>query len=356
MKKPKIITKDNKTFLRIETEKGESLGAREVEVISRGADGLFSITIVPKGKVFRLFYDITGYITLESYLKSGLRKQAFAELLEDIYNTLQSLNATFLKSNAILLSINRVFVSPGTKRVCFIFIPIQLYNTNVTLRSFYLDIVKSAVFSQGENLEYLDELTKILNRGINVSLFDLSEYIDKISGKSYIRSLKSRCKKCNAINNKDSFFCVSCGVSFKDVEKESTVYDPLKAAAVVSMPRLKNPDFDSPVRVVSQSIDKMPVSLIKAYLIQKRTGQTYLIEKLSYKIGKSGCDCNIPDNPVISRLHAEIIQREGHFFLIDLFSTNKTFVNETSIPAKTEIELLSNFIIRFGNEEFKFCK
>ncbi|MDR0852354.1 MAG: hypothetical protein LBN36_07650, partial [Clostridiales Family XIII bacterium] len=92
MKKAKIISKDNKTILRLQTEKGELLSAREAEALTRGrVDGLFPVRIVPKGKFFQFFYDVTGYLTLENYLKSDLRKPHFAALLDNIYRTLDSL-------------------------------------------------------------------------------------------------------------------------------------------------------------------------------------------------------------------------------------------------------------------------
>jgi len=356
MKTPKIISKNNKTILRVQTEKGESLSAREVDALSSGkVDGLFPVKVITKGKLFQLFYDVTGYMSLESYLKSGLRKSTFSALLDNIFNTLQALQTSFFNANAILMSASQVFISPGTKKVCFIFVPIQFFNTNVTLRKFYLDIVKNTAFSSGENLEYVDELTSILNRGINISLFDLGEYIDKISTKTNTRPLKSRCKKCNAVNNRDSLFCASCGSSFENEEKtNNTVYDPLKAVAAISLAQLKQPIIDAPSDVIQKENIKPPVPVLKAWITQKRTGQSFAIDKSIYKVGKSDCDCNIPDNPIVSRIHAEIIQREGHFFVVDLFSTNKTFVNGQQIPAKKEVELLSNTIIRFGNEEFEF--
>ena len=267
MKKPKIIKKDNKIILRVQTEKGESLSAREVDALSGGkVDGLFPVKIIPKGKLFQLFYDVTGYMSLESYLKSGLRKSGFSALLDNIFNTLQALQTSFFSSNAILLSISRVFISPGTKKVCFIFVPIQFFNTNVTLRSFYLDIVKNTVFSSGENLEYVDELTRILNRGINISLFDLGEYIDKISAKADIRSSKIRCKKCNAVNNRDSKFCASCGSQFENEEKtNNTVYDPLKVAAAVSLSQQKQSVIDAPGEAVQKvKAASPPVPVLKA--------------------------------------------------------------------------------------------
>jgi pSer/pThr/pTyr-binding forkhead associated (FHA) protein len=107
---------------------------------------------------------------------------------------------------------------------------------------------------------------------------------------------------------------------------------------------------------MQQTVAPIAKAPVTARLIQKRTGQTYPVEKPIYQIGKSGCDCNITDNPVVSRIHAQIIRREECFFVTDMFSTNKTFVNGRQIPAKQETALPFDSIICFGNEEFEFRK
>jgi len=358
MKKPKIITKDNKTVLRLQTEKGELLSAREVEALTRGkVDGLFPVKIEKKGKRILFYYDVTGYITLESYLKSGLRKSTFAALLGEIFYTLQTLQEAFFSSTAMLLALSQVFISPGDKKVHFIFVPVQLYTANVPLRDFYLSVAKSTVFSKDENLEYVDELAGILNRGINLSLFDVEEYIRKISVKSRNEETKIRCKKCNAVNKKASLFCITCGAVFNGSNSSGGVsYDPLITADVepVVQPVVQKQSATLPVAEPQHLHEEVPEVPEKAWIIQKRTGQSFMIDKNEYEIGKSECDCNITDNPVMSRAHAKILRREGHFFAVDLFSTNKTYINGRQIPANKEVELLPGCIIRFGNEEFEF--
>ena len=358
MKKLKIITKDNKTVLRMQTEKGELLSAREVEALTVGkVDGLFPVKIENKGKRNQLIYDITGYITLESYLKSGLRKPTFAAILGEIFNTLKTLQDAFFSSSALLLSPSLVFISPGNKKVCFIFVPVQLYTADVTLRDFYLSVAKNTLFSKDENLEYVDELNEILSRGINLSLFDLEEYINKISVKAKTGETKIRCKKCNAVSSKASLFCSSCGSVFNGNDiRNSGFYDPLAVAedAPENQPVLQQqPDLstkDAP-KNSPEEVAEVPAS---AWLIQKRTGQSFAIDKRVYEIGKSECDCIITDNPVISRVHAKIVRREGRFFVVDLLSTNKTYVNGRQIPANKEVELITGCIICFGNEEFEY--
>lgn len=57
---------------------------------------------------------------------------------------------------------------------------------------------------------------------------------------------------------------------------------------------------------------------------------------------------------MVSRSHADIISRSGRYFIMDLNSKNRTFVNGMPIPAQQEVEIHNGDAIRLANEEFEF--
>ncbi len=343
MKRPRIITEGSRTFLRLHTEKNELLDPRRADILIQGkVDGLIPVQIVPKGKTCLLLYDVTGYMFLESYLKSGLRRAALAALLRDIYETLRDLRQAFFSPESMLLSPDRVFLCPGSRKASFIFVPVQQYEGGQSVRDFYLSIAREAVLSPGESTAYVEELIALLKRGVNLSMFDLEEYIRKLSETPMPDAPKNRCKKCHAVNRSASSFCAFCGAPLQAEEQGHAVYDPLVAKK-------------APKPILNGSApDGRRASLKKAWMLQKRTGSAFPVETARWTVGKSGCDCCIPDNPVVSRVHAELLQREGRFFVVDLCSTNRTYVNGQPVPAQSEVELQSGFLLRFGNEDFEF--
>lgn len=86
------------------------------------------------------------------------------------------------------------------------------------------------------------------------------------------------------------------------------------------------------------------------------TGETVEINKPVFRIGKerSYVDYFIADNSAISRSHADIVCRNGRYYIVDRNSKNRTFVNEEPIPAGVEIEINSSTRLRLANEEFSF--
>lgn len=93
-----------------------------------------------------------------------------------------------------------------------------------------------------------------------------------------------------------------------------------------------------------------------ASLIRIKTGERVSVNKPRFRIGKerSYVDYFIGDNTAISRSHADIISRDGRYYLVDMNSTNGTFVDGMMISNGEEIAIDTGSRIRLANEEFEF--
>lgn len=80
------------------------------------------------------------------------------------------------------------------------------------------------------------------------------------------------------------------------------------------------------------------------------------IARDEFRIGKDAVsvDYLINDNTAVSRQHADILRRGEMFYIVDLDSTNHTYVNGEQIPSHTEVKLESGAALRLGDEEFLF--
>ena len=92
------------------------------------------------------------------------------------------------------------------------------------------------------------------------------------------------------------------------------------------------------------------------YLVRSKNNEKILINKPVFRIGKerSYVDYFIGDNAAISRSHANIITREGQYFVVDTNSTNHTYVNGRMIQSNEEVQITSGNNIKLGNEDFEF--
>ena len=92
------------------------------------------------------------------------------------------------------------------------------------------------------------------------------------------------------------------------------------------------------------------------YLLRCKTGEKIPLNKPVFRIGKekSYVDYCIADNKAISRSHANVIFKNGKYYVVDTNSTNHTYVNGKILPSNMEMEIAHGMKIRLADEEFEF--
>lgn len=99
-----------------------------------------------------------------------------------------------------------------------------------------------------------------------------------------------------------------------------------------------------------------PAAQVQPYLIRKKTDERIPLNKPVFRIGKekSYVDYFISDNTAISRSHANVVIRDGKYYVIDTNSTNHTFVNGQLLQSNVETEITHGAVVKLANEEFEF--
>lgn len=339
MNKIKVTKKNGLSFIWIKSMKGQQLNMNEVELLrNHDFNGLIPIQFKQKGSTFKLIYNISGYRTLEEYLKSAMNKQEFASLLENILNTLKNMqNIYFNYKNVLLSDFNKILVNPSSRSVFFIYVPIQYFDNEISLKEFFLKIVYQSIFSQEEDTGYVKEYIGILQRHLNFSTFELEEYIKRMKENSSQKAVKQSTEISNTP---------------METESNQNIYDPLARGEYTTVLANQDQDMNGTTRLGTEGEEELNFP----YIIRDKNQEKILINKPSFRIGKESryCDYFISDNSAISRSHADIITRENRYYIIDNNSTNKTYIDDRAIPILKEIEIFSGSRLRLANEEFIF--
>ena len=92
------------------------------------------------------------------------------------------------------------------------------------------------------------------------------------------------------------------------------------------------------------------------YLVRDRNNEKIPVDKPVFRIGKERqySDYFVSDNNAVSRSHADIITSDGRYYIKDLNSTNRTYVDGKVIPIEKEVEIFSGTKLRLANEDFIF--
>lgn len=101
---------------------------------------------------------------------------------------------------------------------------------------------------------------------------------------------------------------------------------------------------------VQEKADYTPV------LYRISTGETIRITKKTFRLGReeASVDYAILNNHAVSRSHVDIIYRDDHYFVFDLGSKNKSYLNNRALPSKYEVEINGGDILKLADEEFEF--
>ena len=376
MNKSRIKTSAGITQFVFKGNKGQQISANEVYSINNNViDGLLHLKVISKGSSFKLTYDITGFLPFQDYLKTPLTRATFARLLEDIVRVLKAMQESHFNQQKLLLDFNRVLVNPSTRKIYFIYIPVQPYESGCSLRDFLLNIIQFGSFTAGEDKAYVREYIQILTSGMHFSAFELEEYVRGLSASDSAKEGADTCPQCGRTLKNPSSYCVYCGARLggNSPKRSGGVYDPLTAGG--EEPPAPSVPAREPKKSSTQGLSDSTVVLNTGeiggtvvlgvdelyhpdhpYLIRKKTQEKIPIRSGDFRIGKEreNNDYWVRDNNAVSRRHASILTRDGQYFIVDHRSTNRTYTDGHPIPAETEIEIYSGTSIRLGNEDFDF--
>lgn len=379
MNKSKLVKKAGNIQLVIKSQKGQQLDEREVYAINNeGVPGLLYFTIEQKNGSFKLVYDLTGFITLRELLKNPLRRETFTKILQNIFDNLKAMQSMNFRQQKLYLDFDHVMVNPATQNLYFVYLPIQSFENGISLRDFLLNIIQLGAFEADEDRSYVKKYIAILNDGINFSVFELEQYIHSLAEEGKTENQKNKCPKCHMDIALGTKFCPACGTLLGEKEEgnRSKIIDPWEAlhdkqeeekeqwaeyrdskgntqnftTVLGADDDISQPGVTSVLGVESMSAPVYP------YLIRKINSEKIRVDKPAFRIGKERnyCDYFVSDNSAVSRSHANIVTKNKRYYVVDLNSTNHTYVDDRLIQPQQEVEIFSGTRIRLGNEEFTF--
>ena len=129
------------------------------------------------------------------------------------------------------------------------------------------------------------------------------------------------CLACGAIQSGEGFYCNACG-------------EQLSSRAMKRLKERDLPQAEPSLKLVTEGGE---------------TGASYPLDRKKLTIGRSRADITFPHDGFMSGLHARIVERDGHYYLVDENSRNGTFIR-----INEEIELKPGDTVIVGKQVFRF--
>ena len=378
MNKSKFYKKKQEYFFKIKGEKGQQVSEREIFMINTNVlPGGIPINYEQKGRAFQLTYNLTGLTVLKEFLRSPFNKNTFAALIKDILDKYENLQKNVFNQQNVLLDLEHVFVNSATREIFYIYVPIQFYQNQNNMKQFFLSIVQNCTFVVGEDNSYVSQYIQVLNGNMNFSLFEFKRFIESlISEKKMVL-----CPKCSTNIEGGSAFCPNCGTRLlREKKYQRSIYDPMSEEhrEDVNVQPRKTMDYES-ISNGTQGLSNAEPERLASIVGELGSGTTVLnsqhqtnaprqavlidsmgrrinITKAYFVVGKSGgaADYRIAGNSAISRRHMAIIRKNDQFFIEDLHSTNKTFLNDKVLAPEVEMPIQSGDVVKLANVKMQF--
>lgn len=373
----------------------EAINEREMNAIAGGMlDGLIPVVAERKKKDVIVKCSVVGMITLRSYFRGIVTKKMFLDSVSQIIRLVKECEKNLMNSNNLLLDMDYIFLDPRTKSIKCILWPIVNNQNAKTPSLFFNELPFNLVFNKHEDNNYVSEYLKFFR---SASLFLVSSFerlIWELAGKSIsnnrvpsgstafnseqlktpaseelkgdtgniaydpLANMKRHnttevknnlCQNCGKTSSDNAKFCSVCGNPLIEMKDETS----------------RKKDENNGTTVLGANSDSGGTTVLGAYegnepsfpsLIREKTQENICVNKPVFRIGKERqyTDLFISDNSAVSRSHADIITRDGRYYIIDRNSTNKTYIDERVIPAEKEIEIFSGTKVKLANEEFIF--
>lgn len=368
--KYKAKTKDCHLLVKVKTSIGEKIDTKELDRFARVYLRGF---LAPKNiKNNQAEYSGPVGIPLSERFSKPISKRDFFFIIEQVVVAIQKLNANQFQVHNLNMDLSHIYINKITKEIHFIYIPVisKKYNPNI------IEMLETMIYSsrpmEDRDTEYVSRFKYFLNNLNPIDFDKIEKYICKED-----RSVVDTIKKFNAgqsgfitdkrderlkhdmkddeatdlLRDDDATGLLDDDTDILDDEDEAT---GLLNCSDDEATGLLNNDEEGTALLNEENGGKYGVSYPTLHRIL--TDEIIRINKPVFRLGKerSYVDYFVTNNNAVSRSHADIVTRGSKYFVIDLNSKNRTFINGQPLPPHYETEICDGDELKLGNEAFEF--
>ncbi len=404
MAKVKVKVKDNRLYINVKLVRGEIINDREFEFFNRKY-----VRCLMEGKLKRKNHiEYTGPVARSLYgvLSKQISKHEFFLIISNVIDAEKKVNESGLAPNKILYDIKYVFYNELTKEMQFIYLPLDTAKGKSDIMRFIDNIVYSVRPANDSEASFVTDFIHFVRSLKTDDLSQIEAYIQKedrsaanspkkVSNtqSSFITNKRTEYPKSIDINSDDTMMMKD--IDLPEFDENATGYmgtqqtkSQVSPYANSQAPTYINP----PTNNVNSSTyydenatgfldeggtgfldeggtgflqsDEQETGLLGYSNEQVRyprlhrilTDEIIYINKPVFRIGKekSYADYFIANNGAVSRNHCDIIIRGNRYFVMDLNSKNRTYINDHVIGVRQETEIFNGDHLKLANEEFVF--
>ena len=373
MIKFKAKTKDAQLRVRAKLSFDENISFAELDAFSRKVLKGF---LRPK-QIKKRVIEFTGPIgiPISTRLQKPITKHDFFLIIEQIVDSVQKLNKNKFAISNVVWNINYSYINEATREIQLIYLPGSSLSLVGSVTEYFESIVYLTKPESGLDNDYASKFLYFLRSLKAFNPAFIENYIKRedpsvvkiikkhnvgSSGfmtdkqRDYLTHYDEEDEATGLMYDEDEatglmYEDESTGLMYEGEEVTGLLQDD-EATGLLIDETNANEDDDATV-----FLDETP-QIHYPTLLRVLTNETIQINKPVFRIGKekSFVDYFVSNNNAVSRSHADIVTRGQRYFVIDLNSKNKTYINGHPLPIQQECEIYNGNQLRLANEEFVF--
>ena len=373
MIKFKAKTKGAQLRVRAKLSFDENISFAELDAFSRKVLKGF---LRPK-QIKKRVIEFTGPIgiPISTRLQKPITKHDFFLIIEQIVDSVQKLNKNKFAISNVVWNINYSYINEATREIQLIYLPGSSLSLVGSVTEYFESIVYLTKPESGLDNDYASKFLYFLRSLKAFNPAFIENYIKRedpsvvkiikkhnvgSSGfmtdkqRDYLTHYDEEDEATGLMYDEDEatglmYEDESTGLMYEEEEVTGLLQDD-EATGLLIDETNANEDDDATV-----FLDETP-QIHYPTLLRVLTNETIQINKPVFRIGKekSFVDYFVSNNNAVSRSHADIVTRGQRYFVIDLNSKNKTYINGHPLPIQQECEIYNGDQLRLANEEFVF--
>ena len=373
MTKYKAKVKDNHLLVNVKVSKDAEINTSEVDYLSKTF--IRGVLKPEKKNNHKLVFSGPISVDLKYHLSKPMARFEFFLIVCQILDIPRRIKRKNLYPNKIVYELPHIYINETTKELQFVYLPLATVASGIDMLEFLRDFTYQVAPAAERDNDYLSRFLFFLNGLPKYDVDKIENYIRKEDRAAFDTIRKQDVGNSGYMTDKPKDFYdhyEKKKILAGDDENTGLLEDEdtgLLEEENTGLLEEENTglleDEDTGLLVEENEtalIDEEGTGLLDETQIhypslhRVLTDEVIMINKPVFRIGKekSYVDYFVSNNNAVSRSHADIITRGSRYFIIDLNSKNRTYVNDQPIPVHFEIEIFNNDRIKLANEEFLF--
>ena len=349
MAKVKVKISGTKVSLWIRFSFGEKINISEyANIIANGYYGLLKPESV---KGTNIYYESFAGTTLKKVLAANLSRNDIVRIVEQILLVLLEVEKFGLSRESVLMDLNHIYIDSSTNEIKMLCSSAAVYGKNQSVSNLIYEILDTYTTKETSNLNFRRRFLDYLDKLEDIDLYRIEDFLVGENKKIvlevrdiyYTRLYEKLTEKHGEIQQIDAI-------------KKHIGMEKARIVQEKNYEQFENADDELTGFCETEKDDVEGDQDNLARLIRKSNSETIYINKSNFRLGREegSVDYCISDNKKISRAHADIILRGSQWYIVDLKSKNRTFLNDRALQTSVEEQLHDGDVIKLSNEEFVF--